>query len=170
METFEKDPDFLATLAPPSDQAPFGYSFDEGVLNANPAEEFPAQANQDVDGLLFLGYLTDAFDVYGHKFVIRTLRRGEKLAVGKIVQEYTETVGLGDAISAATIAASILLVDSRPLSLPLSDEESSTPDLWIRRNFAIVSKWYDPIIDSIYDKYLNLLQRQTRAFLEFQGK
>lgn len=161
----EPDADILST-------GPFGLRYVEGgLVNAIEAEDFDLeQVSRDVDGLLMLGYLTDDFVLYGHHFTIRTLRRGEKLAVGELIQQYADTIGVGDAISAVTVAACLVLVDNRPLASPLGAGEEEDPAVWIRRAYSIVKKWYDPVIDSVWDKYNALLVRQGRAFLEFEGK
>jgi hypothetical protein len=45
-------------------------------------EDFPPEIREDVEGLLWLGYLEDSFDFCGHQFVIRTLRGDEELLAG----------------------------------------------------------------------------------------
>jgi len=152
-------------------QAPFGMSLNDGITNIKPAvDDFDERHSQDLEGLLFLGYLTDDFEVYGHRFSIRTLRRGEKLAITQIASEYENTIGLADALQTACIAGSIMMVDGRPLSIPLSNQENRDPGTWIRRNYNIVSEWFDPVIEAVYEKYSFLQVRQTTAFLELQGK
>jgi len=172
-QSIEPDPNFLGVPYRELPEPPFGVEFDPGqpgVLNAIPAEEFPEKVSDDVEGLLFLGHLTDQFNAYGHEFAIKTLKRGEKLVVAKLVAEYESTIGLGDAISAATVAACLTVVDGRPLALPLPGTATENFEQVIRQQFAIVLKWYDPVVDLIYDKYMALFRRQQDAFLEFSGK
>ena len=160
---FEPDVDYSA--------APFGMSFEGGATNIQPAaEDFDPRHSEDLEGLLFLGYLTDDFEAFGHRFAIRTLRRGERLAIAQIASEFENTIGLADALQTTYVAACLTLVDGRPLSIPLSAQENRDPGTWIRRNYNIVAEWFDPVIEAVYDKYSYLLVRQTSAFLELQGK
>lgn len=161
---FEGDVDFSVT------EVPFGRDKQGGVLNIAPADTFGPGVSADVEGLLFLGYLTDHFELWGHSFTIRTLRRGERLAIAQIVQDWENTLGYADAFQTAYVAACMMEVDNRPLAMPLEPGEEKRPLTWIRRNFEIVNRWFDPVIEQVYEKYSNLLNRQTLAFIELQGK
>ena len=143
---------------------------DQPMLNATSVEEFDPKIYDDVEGLLFLGYLTANVNVFGHNFVIKTLRRGERLACALLVKEYEESLGMGDALETAYVAASILSLDGRPLSAALGPEEERDPMQRIRANFERVVKWYDPVIESVYIEYGNLLMRQAAAFGELELK
>lgn len=160
---FESDPDY----------SQFGLSLANGddgrlLVNAEKSDEFDPRVANDVEGLLFLGRLTHDFSLYGHSFTIRTLTRGERLAAAQFVREYEDTLGLADALQTAYLALAVVLVDGRPLSIALEDEQR--PDTRLRRNFDIVQKWYDPVIEAVYAEYSNLLVRQRLAFQELEGK
>lgn len=162
---FESDPDY----------SQFGLHLsndDEGnlLVNAEKNDEFDPRIRDDVEGLLFLGRLTHDFDLYGHSFTIRTLTRGERLAAAQFVREYEDTLGIADALQTAYLALAIMLVDGRPLSIQLEDSRSQEIENRLRTNFAIVQRWYDPVIEAIYAEYSNLLVRQNIAFQELEGK
>lgn len=166
---FEQDQDFGRA------DGPSGYTVgrdesDQPFLNAEKAEEFDTRISNDVEGLLFLGYLTSDIEVFGHKLTIKTLRRGERLACALLIHEYSETLGVGDALETAYVAASISTLDGRALSAALSSEEEHDPLRRIRANFDRVVKWYDPVIETIYIEYQKLLMRQAQAFVELEGK
>jgi len=139
------------------------------LVNAVEADEFDPRHSNDVEGLLFLGKLTHNAEIFGHSFILKTLTRGERLATSLIVKEYEGTLGEADALQTATVAASILTVDGRPPSFALTPEENS-PLARIRANFAVVTTYYDPIIETLWAEYGNLLIRQVAAFQAMQGK
>lgn len=142
---------------------------DDGQLlvNAEKNDEFDERIRTDVEGLLFLGRLTHDCEIYGHSFTLRTLTRGERLAVAQFVREYEDSLGLADALQTSYLALAVMLLDGRPLSIALEDER---PDVRLRRNFEIVQKWYDPVIEAVYAEYSNLIVRQNIAFQELEGK
>lgn len=137
------------------------------LVNAEKNEEFDPGISNDVEGLLLLGKLTADCELYGHTFTLRTLTRGERLAIAQFVQDYEDTLGLADAMQTAYLAQAIMIVDGRPLSIALGDE---SPEARLRRNFEIVQKWYDPVIEALYREYSQLLVRQSIAFRELEGK
>lgn len=162
---FEPDPDILA-----AGEFELGTS-DEGRLFANAveADEFSDDIHNDVEGLLLLGYLTTNATIFGHTFVLKTLTRGERLAVTQFVREYEDSLGIGQALETASLALAIINVDGRPLSIPLGDADRS-PATTLVRNYSKISQWYDPVLDSLYMEYQELQQRMTAAFIGLQGK
>ena len=139
------------------------------VANAVEADEFDPRIGSDIEGLLFLGYLTQSASIFGHHFVLKTLRRGERLAALQFVQPYEETLGIAQALETALLALSIISVDGRPLSIPLGPADDK-PELTLERNWPTVAKWYDPVLDALYLEYQELQQRMNVAFLEMQSK
>lgn len=156
-----------------ADYGAFGISLandpDTGQLlvNAEKHEEFDSRISHELEGLLFLGRLTHDCEIFGHTFTLRTLTRGERLAVSLYVQEHENTLGLADALQTAYLALAIELVDGRPLSIALENE---TTDARLRRNFAIVQQWYDPVLESLYVQYGILVGKAVEAFRELEGK
>jgi hypothetical protein len=155
------------------DYSNFGLSFandpQSGALlvNAEKAEEFDDRISVELEGLLFLGRLTHDCSLYGHTFTLRTLTRGERLAVSLFVQDYEDSIGLADALQTAYLAMAIQTVDGRPLSIPL---ESEKPEDRLRRNWQIVEKWFDPVLEALYVEYSNLAIKAQQAFLELERK
>lgn len=138
------------------------------LVNAEKNDEFDPRIASDVEGLLFLGRLTHDFDLYGHPITIRTLTRGERLAAALYVREYEDSLGLADALQTAYVSQCLVTVDNRPLTVALAQVD--TPDERLARNWQIVTKWHDAVIEAIYTEYQRLLVRQNLAFRELEGK
>ena len=137
------------------------------LVNAEKAEEFDDRVSTDLEGLLFLGKLTHDCELFGHTFTLRTLTRGERLAVSLFVQDYENSIGLADALQTAYLALAIELVDGRPISIAL---EAESPATRLRRNFKTIQKWYDPVIEALYVQYSVLVMKAQQAFLELERK
>lgn len=139
------------------------------LANAVEAEDFDPRVYNDIEGLLYLGKLTSNVTIYGHAFVLKTLTRGERLAVTLVTKEYEDTLGEADALQTALVAASIITVDGRPLYLPLSPEDDGKALDRVRIHFEHICKWYDPLLEALYAEIGLLLLRQANAFAKFQG-
>lgn len=164
----------MSTFIPEGDRdyGPFLANDPDGELpvlaNVERVDEFDEEKiSADVEGLLWLGKLTEDCSIFGHTFVLRTLTRGERLAVSLFVKEYEDTLGLADAMQTAYLSLAIEEVDGRPLTVPLGPEE---PEERLRRQFAVVRKWYDPLLETLWVHYRNLNARATEAFRELEGK
>lgn len=138
------------------------------VANAAEVEEFDPRIENDLEGLLYLGYLTKNCSIFTHQFVLKTLTRGEKLAILRYCADYDDTMGIGDALETATLALAVVTANGRPLSVALTKEETAEDRL--QRNFPIVAKWYDPVLEELYLEYQELVQRMNAAFAALQSK
>lgn len=127
----------------------------------DPFDAFPEDARQDVDGLIWLGYLEDSISFCGHDFVIRTLRGDEELLAGLVMKDYVETLGQAKAHVWATIALSLTAVDGAadfcPQATPNKKDYARARFNWVTGN------WYWPTALFIYNRYTALLQRQQEA-------
>lgn len=134
----EPEPDTQAATEAPSD----------------PPAEFDPRVRDPFTGLLYLGELKDSFDWLGHRFQIRTLRSGDLLEIALVVAKYADTIGASRAYADATAAACLISVDGKELPVAITTEPTDTD--FIAR-FEYVSKtYYPPVIDVIYDRYLQL--------------
>ena len=163
----EQDQDYAAAEG----AAPHGFQFAQDqtgpLLNAAEADVFPDSAWVPVQGLLWLGYLTESFELFGHRFVIRTLTRGDRLAVSQLTKEWEETLGLADAYQAATVAASLAFVDDQPIA---EIDKAADRLASIQRTFARVQDWYEPVVEAVFNRTVLLSNRQTAAFIALQSK
>lgn len=154
--------------APDADTEPHPATDED--LSSEPEEELPEfdpKYRQDFEGLLFIGNLSDTFDWLGHKFVIRTLTTGEILEVGLLHKKYGQSLADLKAYQAAVIAACVVSVDGRPLSVPLTNEVDDT--LLANKFSYVLRSWFPPVLDVIYDKYLSLEERVQKV-LDAMGK
>lgn len=160
------------TFEPERDYSAFGIELANDpdgnfLVNAEKHEEFDERISEELEGLLFLGRLTSDCEIFGHSFTLRTLTRGERLAVSLFAQDYENTLGLADALQTAYLALAIELVDGRPLSIALAAESL---DARLRRNYDIVKNWYDPVLEALYAEYSKLVVKSHQAFKELEGK
>ena len=178
---FEPEPDLLAGRIPQPKEEETLPSFLNRMTDAIDAQnqtpqaeeeeteeaEFSPEIAQEVTGLLHLGRLTGRFEVLGHTFVLQTLKVGEELAVGQMVNDYAQTVVQGQAFAAALVAASLVSVDGRPILQQLGPDQEAS----IRDKFEyITTRWYSDTVLEIYAAYKELQARQVRAYEAVQGK
>ena len=124
-------------------------------------DSFPDGVREDVEGLVWLGYLEDSFDFCGHSFVIRTLRGDEELLAGLIAKEYTDTVGEQRAWAWSQIALALVSIDGDENFCPPIGPDSKA---YARARFAyITQRWFWPTAQAIFNKYAALLERQQAA-------
>lgn len=123
--------------------------------------DFPEEARESVNGLMWLGFLEDSVLVFGHEFVIRTLRVGEDLQVGLLTKEYADSMGIEQAIATATVALALKSIDGDPDFCPIASKNHSD---YARQRFKYVQEnWYMPVIVRVFDAYLELLAKQQDA-------
>jgi hypothetical protein len=128
--------------------------------------EFPPEMNEEVNGLLYLGNLTDTFEFCGHSFTLRTLRAGEDFAAAQAISEFRDTLKEPDAWMAAQVGLALTMVDGDEEFCPMAG-----PDLArfakARLNY-IAKNWYWPTIHFLYGCYTILLTRQLEAIRVMQ--
>lgn len=158
--------------APPHQTEPHpvaddGVESDQGEAKEEPLPEFDPKVREDFEGLMFLGALSDEFEWMGHTFLIRTLRVGEVLEVGLLHREYVGTVTDVKAYQAAVVAACVMQVDGRSMPFPITIEDADTA---LRNRFQyVLDKWFPPVLDVIYEKYL-LLEARVERVMAAMGK
>lgn len=106
---------------------------------------------------------------FGQAIRLRSLKMGEELECGLVVQRYNGTPEEGRAYTTALVGAAIESVDGLPIVEtlgPMSDDER------VRRQFEYVRKnWYWPHIQIIYEEiYLPLLREVGTVLAELQLK
>lgn len=134
---------------------------EENSLLEENEDRFPDKVNEDVNGLLWLGYLEDTVEFCGHEFVIRTLRLEDELLASLVSKDYVDTLGQAKAWIAAQVGLALVSVDG--------DEDFCPPAGPNKKEFArgrfqyISSNWFEPTVNYIYGQYGNLVQRQAEA-------
>ena len=147
-------------LDPPSEGTTPGGSDD-----SNPTLD--PRYKDDFNGLFYLGYLSDEFEFAGHRFNIRTLNTDAMLEVALWCKKYEATIADSRAYATAVVAASIELLDGRPLYRPLGPGGDNAKDLEMR--IAVVRKWFRWTIDHAYTKCLEL-ERRVDELVSLLGK
>lgn len=112
------------------------------------------------EGLLYLGKLSKAVTVFGHKFIVKTLNDAEVLEVFQLLIPYKESQGYTKAYRVAVLAAAIEEVDGKPLYSPLSPSEEGI----LRRKFEEVTKWYRCTTEAVYSEYLEF-EKEVEAMV-----
>lgn len=77
----------------------------------DPLHGLDPRVRENVEGLIWLGYLEREFEFCGHTFHIRTLKGDEDLAAGLAVKEYVETFSQARAWAWAKVGLSLIAVD-----------------------------------------------------------
>jgi hypothetical protein len=125
-----------------------------------PVEEIDDEpVSQDTFGLMYVGYLTDSFELFGSKVSIRTLKVGEELEAELLVAKYRGTQEENRAYITALVAACITSVDGRPLVQGLGPGDETLE----RRYSYITSTWHWVTIAAIYQRYSALVDRAVSA-------
>ncbi len=133
----------------------------EEIEPPSSVNDFPDEARESVNGLMWLGFLEDSVLVFGHEFVIRTLRVGEDLQVGLLTKEYADSMGIEQAIATATVALALKSIDGDPDFCPVASRNHAD---YARQRFKYVQdNWYMPVIVRVFDAYLGLLAKQQDA-------
>lgn len=127
--------------------------------------EFPPDVADDITGLLYLGQLTKEVHWGGHTFLLRTLRMQEELAIGLLTKEYESTFALGRAIAAATVGAALEELDGVEFVAALGPDVLSR----VKSKYDHVRQWFWPVIEKLYQEYLDLQKKQIEAFEAFEG-
>lgn len=134
---------------------------EESQVQPTPFDAFPADVRADIDGLVWLGYLEDAFSFCGHDFVIRTLRGDEELMAALAIKDYVETLGQAKAHIWSIIGLSLVSVDGSedfcPPATPNKKDYARARFNWVSTN------WLWPLGLFIYNKYSDLIERQRVA-------
>lgn len=128
---------------------------------STPFDAFPESVREDVNGLIWLGYLEDTFSFCGHNFVIRLLRGDEELLASLVTKEYAETLGQAKAHIWATVALALVAVDGAedfcPPGTPAKESYARARFQWVTGN------WYWPVAIFIFERYTALQTRQQEA-------
>lgn len=123
--------------------------------------------SDDLRSLINLGKLTDHFSLWGHSFDIRTLRIGEELEVGLVTDRYKTTNEAGRAYATATVAAALSKINGQPVVVPLGPDAD---DLIAQKFDYVTRRLHWPIIRKIYERYIQLVERQEAALTELEKK
>jgi hypothetical protein len=124
-------------------------------------DEFPDQVRKDVDGLIWVGSLTDDFSEFGHNFSIRTLKGEEELITGLLTKEYQDTMMQVKAFAWANVSLALTSVDYNQNFCP---DIGPDPMENARGRFRwCLTNWHWPVCKVIFDRLQLLVVRQEAA-------
>lgn len=128
---------------------------------------FDERYKQSFTGLLYVGYLTDEFWVWGHRFEIKTPTQAERIQVGQVHKPFADTLTSEIAWQAAVVAAYLDKVDDQELPKPvtLDPKESALQDRyrWVTENLK------QAVINQVFNKCL-LLDAEVDRTLAAMGE
>lgn len=167
-EPFPTGPAFLPDRSVAPEVAPETEQTEE---DAAPVEEdipeFDPRHREPFRGLLYVGALTEDFELFGHRFRIGTPTQTERLQIGQVIQPWQGTVTGEIAYQTALVAAYLIEVDGQKLPEPVltNPKETALHDRfrWVSENLRRV------VIDEIFDRCLKL-DSQVDDVLAAMGK
>lgn len=123
--------------------------------------DFPEAVREDVEGLVWLGYLEDEFEFCGHRFVLRTLRGDEELLAALVTKDFTDSVGQERAWAWGSVSLALVAVDGDEDFCPQTSRDKRA---YARARFQYcTSRWFWSVGKFLYQKYVELQERQTEA-------
>lgn len=130
--------------------------------DGNVLPSFDPKYHEDFQGLLYIGALQDEFEWLGHRFVIRTLKDGEILAIGQIMKPYQDTIGQERAYANAIAALAVVTIDDKELPIPIG--ETGRVNEWAQLRFNYVrDHWFSPTVDEVYNQFVVLRDKATQV-------
>jgi hypothetical protein len=124
-------------------------SVEEKVVD--PMTLFSPKMRQPVEGLAYLGQLTEDVKFCGHTFGIRTLRPQHRYAISTVLQPYRNTIYEIEVYQALHVAAALTHVDNkRDFCEPIG------PDIegFLRGRLEYLTNdktgWYPPTLEFLY--------------------
>lgn len=122
--------------------------------SSDPWDKFDPRYQQSVDGLVYLGQLSDTVNFCGHLFGLRTLKPREVAAIAKAIEPWQTTVYFTDVYNNAHVGMALVSIDNDSSFLPQVD-----PDL---ESFAkirleyVTERWPQPLLNYLFSKYKGL--------------
>ncbi len=130
----------------------------------DPIELFTPSVRKIVEGLSFLGRITETVKLAGHTFVLQTLRPEHKYAIATVVQPYRNTLIADKAWRNAHVSVALVSVDGNP---HFCDSIGHDFEEFVRGRFNFVSNietgWYEPTLDYLWNQYQILEWKAAQA-------
>lgn len=133
----------------------------------SPAELFPENIADAVDGLAYLGHLEQEVRFCGHRFLLRTLKAGEELEAALLAKDWQDTMGQMKAHAWAHLAASMVAVDGDENFCPAIGPGTASH---MRGKFQfMIDHWYWSVGEYLFGQFIDLTQRQVDAIEAIEG-
>lgn len=139
------------------------YLISEGIEGFT---SFPEDWKKEFEGLTYIGALSSTIKLTNyHTFTIRTLLPAEKIEISIILKDLEDSMGYGRGYRAAVVAASVTLVDGKPI---MAFDKNNSP---IREKYDyVINTYYDPVIDAVYSEVDKLEGRAAELAAELLKK
>lgn len=132
-----------------------------------PPREFDERFKDPFKGLLYLGYLTSEFQIFGHDFKIATPSQMEKLELGNVMRNYKDAITSEIAWQTVYVAMFLVSIDGEELPQPVltKPKDSALQDRfnWVAMNLR------QPVIDRLFTHCLEL-EQEVQDILEAMGE
>jgi hypothetical protein len=120
----------------------------------DPLTLFPPAMRKAVEGLAYLGKLTETVNYCGHSFGLQTLRPQHRLAIGVVLQPYRDTVMEVNAYKYLYVAMALTHVDG---DHHFCDPIGPDIEAFARGRLNYIGNpdkgWSEPTIDFLWSKY-----------------
>jgi hypothetical protein len=127
--------------------------------------DFPLEVQEDIDGLRYLGYLTQNVEFCGHAVTLKTLNADEEIAAAIACKHAKDSRKEVEAFMKAMVGMALTSVDGEEDFCP-----PTGPNLeeFAKARYRYCGKWFQPTIDYYYVQYTKLVERQVDAVRAFQ--
>lgn len=122
----------------------------------------------DIDRLSRLGYLEDDFDFCGFHFSMRTLYPIEEAACALAIKEFSGTLREPETWAAAQVGLALTSIEYDEAFCPPVAKNIDPKEFARQRFNYITQRLMQPIIDYLFSRYINLLERRELAVKEAQ--
>lgn len=136
----------------------------------DPLTLFPPNIRMAVEGLMYLGQLTDTVQFCGHSFGIRTLRPQHRFAIAQVIQPYRNTIEEVGIYRNATVGIALTHVDGDhnfcpPIGPDLEDLVKA------RLNYVghHETGWYPPTLEFLWTRHQLLELTAAKAIAELHS-
>lgn len=138
----------------------------------DPFKLFPQEIRRPVEGLTYLGQLTETVNFCGHQFGLKTLRPAEKFAIAQVLQPYRNTVFEVDVFQALHVGLALTEVDGNQDFCPPigpSVEDLARARLGYLSGTNGQAGWYPPTIEFLWTQYMLLEATAGKAMTELDS-
>lgn len=142
----------------------------------DPIQLFTPSVRHVVEGLSYLGHISETITFAGHKFGLQTLRPEYKYAIGRVIQSLNQTLVADKAWRDAHIAAALTHVDGH---FDFCDAIGPDIDSFILGRWQYITNsktgWFETTLEHLWYQYqllemkadqavnqLNFLSQQTK--------
>lgn len=135
----------------------------------DPLTLFPPNIQKAIEGLMYLGQITETINFCGHSFGLRTLKPQHKYAISQVVQPYRNTLSEVDIWRDCHVATALTHVDGKqnfcqPIGPDIED--------FVRSRLNYVSNiehgWYPQTLEFLWVRYALLEATASAAVAELQ--